>query len=739
MKLIRKFKSIAITLLFSLVLSISLLQIGIVREVIGNVELSIYDLGFKLRFSSESKEKIEDIVIVDIDEKSILKLGRFSSWPLAYFGQVVDYVSTGGASVIAFDVFFSEHDGFSPAITDLYTSKISHLLKKDSSLIRKVIQNFETEDEFANSLKNSKISILACYDDFSEEKPSEIILPNNLTKFDYTHLANVPSFKEIKNPVFPIPILTNAANKVGFAHISPDDDGKIRSFDTFFKYKNYLITNFSMQIVLNVLKIDRIDFSKTELLLYSGKKLKRSISIESSGKTPLNFYGRKKKFRYISFCDIIRHRIDPSFFKDKVVLVGASAIGLEDLKTTPVDVNYPGTELHATFVQNALKNDFFKIFPRSQEYLLGLVITIFSLLVFGRLRLTFTVLSYFVIIISTLVASFFVFESYNYLFNFSLAFYFITISFVVSLVYRYKTEIHEKKIIKKTFSKYVSSSIVSEMLDHPEKLTMGGESKHVTALFSDIQNFTSHSEQSSPAELTEFLKKYMTELTAIVLKNYGMLDKYIGDGLVALWGVPIPLDNHVQHACLAALEMRKKTIEIAQESSLELFKNLRTRFGINTGRMIVGNMGSEQLFDYTGIGDNMNLASRLEALNKYYGTQIIISEFTKNELNDSFLIREIDQVAVKGKANAVKIFELYDYRDFLKKEEIEKYENMKMIYEDGLSYYYQGKWQKTISVMTDLLDKYQNDPPAKVILERASQFLKESPLEWDGVMRMTMK
>ncbi|MDP3683247.1 MAG: adenylate/guanylate cyclase domain-containing protein [Ignavibacteria bacterium] len=737
MKIIKELRSFAIKLLISLIVSISLLQIGVVRDVIESAELSIYDLHFKLRFSNEAKEKIDDIIIVDIDEKSIKKLGRFSSWPLAYFGKIIDYVGKGGARSIAFDVFFSEHDGFSSAITDLYVSKISKSLKKDTSIIRKVIQNIETENQFAYDLKNSAITILACYDNFSEEKLNEVVLPKNLTKFDYSHLAFVPIFKKINNPVLPIPILINAANKIGFAHISPDDDGKIRYFDTFFKYKNYLLTNFSMQIVLNILKIDRINFSETELLLYSGRELKRSISIDGTGKTPLNFYGKKKKFRYISFSDVIRHRVDSSFFENKIVLIGASDIGLNDLKTTPVDVNYPGTELHATFVQNVLNNDYFKIFPKSFEYHLGFIIIIFSLLVFGRLRLTFTVLSYFVFIILALIGSFLAFETYNYLFNFSLVFYYITFSFLVSLIYRYKTEILEKKIIRKTFSKYVSSSIINEMLDHPEKLTMGGESKYVTALFSDIQNFTSYSEQSSPAELTEFLKKYMTELTAIVLNNKGMLDKYIGDSIVALWGVPMPLDGQAQHACFAALEMRKKAVEISKDGNSELLKSLHTRFGINTGKMIVGNMGSEQLFDYTGIGDNMNLASRLESLNKYYGTQILISEFTKNELNNLFMTREIDQVAVKGKDNSVKIYELIALND-------EQLDQPTMdclsLFTEGLALYKKFQFKEAATKFTEAKNIKSNDHPSFVYLKRCMHFIEfPPPKDWDGVFRMTIK
>jgi adenylate cyclase len=278
------------------------------------------------------------------------------------------------------------------------------------------------------------------------------------------------------------------------------------------------------------------------------------------------------------------------------------------------------------------------------------------------------------------------------------------------------------------------------MLNNPDKLKLGGEYKNVTALFTDIKGFTSISENVEPSDLTKFLKEYMTELTDSVFKNAGMLDKYIGDAIVALFGVPIEIENHAQKACLAAIEMRKKSHATANKfPEIKALNGLITRIGINTGNMITGNMGSEQLFDYTGIGDNMNLAARLESLNKYYDSEIIISESTKNELNDNFIFREIDNVAVKGKEKGVRIFELIDLVTNLTDEKVSELKTQFADYNFILNLYYDGNWEKANISLNDYLNKYPNDLIAKALDTKIKANNIAAPQEWKGVFKMDSK
>ena len=721
--------------LVSVTVSILVLQIPFVRSFLGRAELFFSDIHFNIK--DYDTKKIDSVVVIDIDEKSINKLGRFSSWPLQYYATVVDIAKAGGAKYIAFDMFFTEQDKLSGNIVNLYTNLLKRKFDIDSTKLSEIIASLDTEDSFAYSLKAANNVILASFDDFNITEFTEVEIPKNLTTFKIDSTKYLPKFKKLNSPNFPIPSLANNTYKLGFAHISPDDDGTTRHYDTFFIYGDKLVVNFSMQCVLDLFNVDSVSFSKQYAMLFSKNKNVLSIPIDENGKTILNYYGIKKQFRYISFSNVVRNRIDPTYFKDKIVLIGSSAIGLRDLKTIPIDDNYPGIELHATFIYNALQNNFITKPSILINYIAWILFITICMLIFYRFEIIWNMVIFPIILLLILAVSHIVFELNNIMVEQSYFIMFEFFAFIGVLIFKYQTEFKEKQKIKKTFAKYVSGSIINEMLEHPEKLTLGGEIRNVTALFSDIQNFTTISEKITPAELTEFLKKYMTELTQIVYDKGGMLDKYIGDAIVALFGVPVNIENHPLSACECVLEMRKRSRKIINEFPNDAFKGIRTRFGLNTGSMICGNMGSEQLFDYTGIGDNMNLAARLESINKIYGTEIVISESTRNLLPNTFIVRELDRVDVKGKSKEVVIYELLG-----KKEEFKNLEELYTkinIYESALSDYYLGNWEKSAEKMNEYISLEPNDMAAQVILKRIDYYKKTPPENWDGVCKMEVK
>jgi adenylate cyclase len=730
-----KFKTFFKFYLISVIVCIILLQIPFVRSFLNRAELFFNDIHFNIK--DYDTKKIDDIVVIDIDEKSINKLGRFSSWPLKYYANVVDIAKAGGAKYIAFDMFFTENDKLSNHIVNLYTNNLKNKFDIDSTTLSEIISSLDTEADFAYSLKAANNVILAAFDDFNITEFTEVELPTNLTTFNIDSSKYLPKFKKLNAPTFPIPSLANSAYKLGFAHISPDDDGTTRHYDTFFIYGNKLVVNFSMQCVLDLLKVDSVDFSKEFVTLFSKGKNVLQIPIDENGKTVLNYYGPKKQFRYISFSNVIRNRVPGEYFKDKIVLIGSSAIGLRDLKTIPIDDNYPGIELHATFIYNSLSNNFINSPSLLVNYITWILFFTLCMLLFWRFEITWNLVIFPVLIFLVLVVAHILFEQYNVMILQSYFFVFEIFAFVGVLIFKYQTEYKEKQKIKKTFAKYVSSSIINEMLEHPEKLTLGGEIRNVTALFSDIQNFTTISEKITPIELTEFLKKYMTELTQIVYDKGGMLDKYIGDAIVALFGVPVNIENHPVAACECVLEMRKISRKIISEFPNEAFRGIRTRFGLNTGNMICGNMGSEQLFDYTGIGDNMNLAARLESINKIYGTEIVISESTRNLLDNSFVVRELDRVAVKGKSKGVVIYELVG-----KKEEFTNIDEIYLkinLYESSLQHYYLGRWNDALVEMQKYLEIEPDDLAAQIIIKRIEHYKNTPPVNWDGVCKMEVK
>ncbi|MBU0473597.1 MAG: adenylate/guanylate cyclase domain-containing protein [Bacteroidetes bacterium] len=722
------------------VVSVLFLQLAPVSGSINRINKFIYDLKFNISIAGREKKKINDIVIIDLDEKSIQKLGRYSSWPIAYYGEVVNYISEGGAKAIAFDMFFTEADSLSAEIVSYYTDDVSKKINLDKEKIFSVIKSLNTEKIFADALHNSKITTLGAFDNYFRDELNLITLPKNMLQIPINSFPYLPKIKKITNPNLPIKSLSDNANSIGFGHISPDDDGTTRHYEPMFIYDSLLVANFSFQLVLDALEIDSISFTESYCKLYSKSDEKINIPIDEEGRTYLNFYGVKKTFRYISFSDIIQKRIPQKYFKDKIVFVGSSAIGLHDLKTIPIDQNYPGVELHATFVHNALHNEFIRPINTELQIIVLVILVLISFYLFSRFNITWTVLLYPIILFVAFIGDYLIFSSFHLLINFGLVIYFSTTSFIAIVLYRYKTELQEKMKIKKTFGHYLPSSIMNEMLNNPEKLKLGGEYKNVTALFTDIKGFTSISENVEPSELTKFLKEYMTELTSSVFKNEGMLDKYIGDAIVALFGVPLDLENHAQKACIAAIEMRKLSHKISDKfSNIEHFKNLITRIGINTGDMITGNMGSEQLFDYTGIGDNMNLAARLEALNKYYNSEILISEATRNELSDEFIYREIDNVAVKGKEKGVRIFELIDLVFNLKENELANIKIQFNQFNIILQNYYSGNWKLANENLGNYLEIYSSDLVAISLNQKIESFNLIPPINWSGVFKMESK
>ena len=727
-------------IIFYTVVSILFLQFLPVSNAINKVNEFIYDFKFAFTLEGEKTKKDRSIVIIDVDEKSIQKLGRYSSWPIAYYGEVVKYLSEGGAKAIAFDIFFTEADSLSSEIVKYYTDDISSKLSIDKEKIHDVIKSLNTESIFAEALRNAGNTTLCAFDNYFKDDLSKIQLPNSMLQLPISTIKNLPKLEVLTNPSLPIKPLQNTAHSIGFAHISPDDDGTTRRYEPLYIYDSLLVSNFSFQIVLDILKADSISFSNNFCNISSNDTLVLSMPIDKEGKTYLNFSGGKKSFRYISFSDIIQKRIPAKYFKDKIIFIGSSAIGLHDLKTIPIDINYPGVELHATFVSNALQNNFIHPIDSWMQILVLIILVIISFYLFSRFNIAWTVALFPIILAFSFMGDYLLFSSYKLLINFGLVIYFATTSFIAILLYRYKTELQEKMKVKKTFGHYLPSSIINEMLNNPDKLKLGGEYKNVTALFTDIKGFTSISENVEPSVLTKFMKEYMTELTSSVFNNEGMLDKYIGDAIVALFGVPMELENHSKKACIAAIEMRKKSHKTAKKfSKVKAINGLITRIGINTGDMITGNMGSEQLFDYTGIGDNMNLAARLEALNKYYNSEIIISESTKDELSDEFIYREIDNVAVKGKEKGVRIFELIETVDNLKAKDVERIRKQFSEFDKILKLYYLGDWKAAHEKLLEYLTQFNKDLVALSLKNKLESFESTPPQYWKGIFKMDSK
>jgi adenylate cyclase len=313
----------------------------------------------------------------------------------------------------------------------------------------------------------------------------------------------------------------------------------------------------------------------------------------------------------------------------------------------------------------------------------------------------------------------------------------VAFAYFATSIYQAFTEERTKKQIRSMFARYAPPAYVDELIKDPDKLNLGGEDREITVLFSDIEGFTSISEKLSPHELVNLLNEYLGAMTKVIFNEGGTLDKYIGDAIVAVFGAPLPQNEHALHACYAALEMQKTLNGFRDEWIRRGLPSVRSRVGINTGHVVFGNIGSEIRYDYTAIGDQMNLGSRLEGANKEYGTYIMISEFTYERVRERVIVRDLDSIIVKGKSKPVKVYELIGRAN----EPLpEPHRKMIECYQDGIKKYRQMQFGDALQKFEQALTYVHTDEASKLYVRRCKELIENPPPEnWDGTFSMTSK
>ena len=546
----------------------------------------------------------------------------------------------------------------------------------------------------------------------------DLIFSESLKKVSKPVILSAPLNQE-GDIGYPIKLLKNVTRQ-GFTNIDTSYDGIARRFR------------------LNINNLN--SFASQVHKLYE-EKINNTIPGFSKEIIRIKYYGPSGTFQSFSFYDIYKGNLPVEFskdiFKDKIVLIGATAPDLHDYHQTPIGI-LSGVELQANAIATLIDGAIFRT-----NKLLDLFLIIF--LVFLTVILSFYIKKFFALILSTLVlliifnsVVFLLFDQFLIidLFYPNVA---IILTLAICVTYQYFLTRKEKKFIQDSFSRYLSPVVIDQILEDPSKLRLGGEKRKLTILFSDIRNFTAISESMDPERLTHFLNRYLTVMTKIVLENNGLIDKYIGDAIMAFWGAPLSDKDHTLNALLTAKKMIDKLEELNHQNKEKNEPEIQIGIGINSGFATVGNLGSENRFDYTAIGDSVNLASRLEGLNKFYGTSIIVSELTfqaiaqiqKNE--NLLLFREIDTVKVKGKKEAVKIFEL------IPEAKQEKIVSILSIFEGGLNFYYKGKWQEAIESFDRVLNDLSDDEPSKLLKQRCEEFKNNQPQNWQGVFELINK
>jgi adenylate cyclase len=456
---------------------------------------------------------------------------------------------------------------------------------------------------------------------------------------------------------------------------------------------------------------------------------------DESGQLWVNYRGPARTFDTIPAGDVLAGRTRPGTFRGRLVFVGVTETGVGDVQSSPFGSEMSGVEVHANVADNLLNHRYLQdtgLLAGVSLLALVLLAVAVSLLVLrtGSHRVGAVAAGVLVIAWPLLAYTAFVAGSRHLqVVSPMLA---GVISLVLSLRVRVAAEEERAQRIRQTFEHYVSGQVVEEMLRHPERVKLGGERRDMTVLFSDIRGFTSISESLDPEALVSLLNAFFTPMTRLVLENGGTLDKYMGDALMAFFGAPVAHPDHAVRACRAALAMRAELVRLNsgwhRDGKLPPHLTLGIGIGINSGEMSVGNVGSEAVFGYTVIGDNVNLGSRIEGLNKDYGSQILVSEFTARAAKEGFLFRELDSVRVKGKLKPVGIYELLDAAPATPAQ-VER----ATLYAKGLAAYRARDFAAAEAIFADLADRL-NDGPGKTFRERCRHYQEDPPpADWDGV------
>jgi adenylate cyclase len=752
-----------------------------VFSFISRLELDALDLRFRLR-PDRYKHPDPRIIIVDIDQRSQEILGR---WPFSRtsFARLLDALREDGAKVAAFDITFSKPDETAAPIRELRQTVIERQKqggKTDPRVIAdldRLTKEYDGDQQFARAIERFGNVVLG---NFFLSSESDLKGVDDKTLDRYANiLANFP-FPEYRAanpqtgqrdllhviqgfgeppPLLPqgtqanIEILSDALRKAhgatGFFNVESDTDGVVRHSLLVLPYgrsKNFedwdLYGSLDVQAVRLFQGIPDeqmvLDFSATGITAVEfGPSL--VVHPDFLGRMMINYEGDVNTYPYVSIADVVSHKFPPGTFTGKIVLVGASATGIGDLRSTPFGgINYPGVEIHANVIDTIL-NRHFLLRGANQValdllliFLVGVPLGLWLALaqprsmLFGLLLLVpfgfgvwFAFLHgwwlNFIVPAGTLVAN---------------------VGFVA--VYRALVEEKEKRRVRGEFQQYLSPEVIRRLLENPDLVKP--RKTEITVMFSDVRGFTSISEKLDAQELVALLNEYLTGMTQIVVRTDGTLDKYIGDAVMAFWGAPIEDPHHATKSCHAALEMIARLKEMQKKWKSEGKPVLDIGVGLCTGVASVGKMGSELRYGYTAMGDTVNLSSRIEGLNKEYTTHILLSDTTYAAVEDPlFVFRELDLIRVKGKLQPVTLYELVAARG-TPEGDAPDLEVRLEFFAQGRACYRERRWQDAQIVFEKLLERWPEDGPAGMYLNRCKEYLVAGPVEnWDGVYVMTHK
>jgi adenylate cyclase len=705
-----------------------------VLRIRGCRPLDLLDLrALDYRLAQRGTEPVgSEVVIVAIDNASLKEVGRWP-WSRALQADLLQRIAADGPAVIGVDIVQPD------ATRDCRLEGLDGSLDEACrDALRSAVSAVKTDDaQLVDAVRDSQRTVLGYYYDFEQSdahgEPTAETPYSLVQRAPDSHLG-VP---EAKMATQNLPELASAARALGYFNFFPDADGLFRRAPLAIRYGDRV----TLPLSLAMLQLYWPDRPPTIRFGPAGVESVRLgatvLPVEEDGQLLLNYRGKGGTFRYIAAADVLAERVPEGSFRDKLVLVGVTAVGgIRDLVASPFDPVFPGVEIHATVLDSILRQDFIYR-PRwigSARAGLADVVVILAL-VFGLglaldpLRGRAGALVAFGALAAYLVGSQILFTHTGALLSTAYPVLAIGLTYLGISVEHYALADREKRQTRRMLDLYLSPSLASFISERPETLKLGGEKSERTVLFSDIKSFTSISEGMDPEPLVELLNLYLGEMTDIVFAHDGMLDKYIGDGVMAVWGAPLPQPNHAARACHAALAMMDRLAALNLQCTERGWPTLSIRIGLNSGPMVFGNVGSSGHLSLTVMGDNVNLGARLEGINKRYGTAIIASHETIKAARDVVVAREIDLVRVKGKANPTRIFEVLGPAgsEPAWAEVVERFQA-------GLTAYRASDWTTAIAAFERVLVLRAGDGPSQLYLRLCREYLRTPPPpDWEPV------
>jgi adenylate cyclase len=695
------------------------LSLGLSDLLLG-FELSTYDT--RVRLLANPSEATDDVVLILLDQQSLDwaadGLHIAWPWPRELYAVVTSFAHRAGVKSLVYDVLYPD-----PSIYGVFDDLA-----------------------FAETMDLAGNVVLAGFGSFDRGGASQW---NPLTNPIITQVDGLDAWfdqgfgttKTFQTFLFPNADLLPSARAVGSVRFPEDPDGVYRRGTAFSIFDNRIVPGLALAAyTIGTGQEPSITYTPNQMIINH-----KAIPIDSEGRAVIRYRTEGTTHRAYNAAAIIESEllllegqeplIDPQELAGKYVLFGFSAPGLLDLRPTPIGPVIPGVEVHAAFLDNLLTGEF--IYQFNLWQILGYGILLVALAAFGATLISSSLMNLVFMILIGLspVALGFGLYSAGLWAPMVMPTVSVLLTLMAAALLNYATEGKQKRYIKSAFRQYLSPAVIEQLIENPDKLKLGGERRELSIFFSDLQGFTTLSEGLSPEELTSLLNEYLTAMTDIILDEGGTIDKYEGDAIIAFWNAPLALEDHGKRAVRAALACQTELARLRPRFFDQTGKELFMRIGLNTGPAVVGNMGSNNRFDYTMLGDSVNLAARLEGINKQFGTYTMISKSTKEKMGDLFPCRELSRVAVVGKTEPVVVFEPMTVEEYKQKQPIiEQFDQARELF-------YQGAFSQAAMIFEQLSSE---DPPAQKYLAKCQSLMKEFGPEaigdsWKGVWVMTEK